>query len=157
QAKETPPSFVVDPIKGSVGSYDAIRNYLWAGLTSPDDPLFSRMLRALDGMVSATREHGGGTPPESVDTQTGEASGQGPFGFSAALIPYFKVKGQALLLEQQVQRVRAALSRSLEPEAVAQGQPPYYDHVLSLFGTGWLDGMYRFRPDGTLSLSWENE
>lgn len=157
QAKETPPSFVVDPIKGPVGSYDAIRNYLWAGLTSSDDPLFSRMLRALDGMVSATRQHGEGIPPESVDTQTGGASGQGPFGFSAALIPYFKAKGQALLLEQQIQRVRDALPRSLEPGAVALGQPPYYDHVLSLFGTGWLDGMYRFRSDGTLSLSWENE
>lgn len=158
QAKEgQAASFIVDPDKGPVGSYDAIRNYLWAGMTSVEDPAFGTMLEALHGMVEATREAGKGTPPEKVDTQSGEVSGQGPFGFSAALIPYFKAKGQALLLERQTLRVRAMLRHSTLPESLAQGQPSYYDYVLSLFGLGWLDGLYRFRADGTLSLSWETQ
>ncbi len=155
QAKNNPPSFVVDTIKGPVGSYDAIRTYLWAGMTPSSDPLFSRMLHALDGMVGATRS-GNGVPPESVNTQTGEFTGRGPFGFSAALIPYFKAKGQELLFEQQKPWVRAMLHQSTSSTAAA-GQPPYYDYVLSLFGIGWLDGLFRFRADGTLYLSWENE
>jgi len=150
-------SFIVDPDKGPVGSYDAIRTYLWAGMTSPEDPLFATMLKALDGMVEATREPGKGVPPEKVDTSTGEAEGKGPFGFSSALAPYFKAKGQALLLEQQVLRARAMLRHSTLPQETAQQQPPYYDYVLSLFGLGWLDDMYRFRADGTLALLWEDE
>lgn len=157
QSHEKPPSFVVDTLKGPNGSYDAIRTYLWAGMTPSDDPLFSRILRALDGMVAATRDFGRGVPPELVNTQTGELSGRGPFGFSAALIPYFKAKGQALLLEQQMLRVRAMLRQSVPAEAVVGAQPPYYDYVLTLFGAGWMDGMYRFRTDGTLYLSWEDE
>lgn len=156
QAKNNPPSFVVDTSKGAVGSYDAIRTYLWAGMTPSSDPLFARMLLALDGMVSATRDAGKGVPPESVNTQTGELTGQGPFGFSAALIPYFKAKGQELLLGQQKLRVRAMLHQSSSATA-AGGQPPYYDYVLSLFGTGWLDGLFRFKADGTLYLSWGDE
>lgn len=157
QAKELSGSFIVDLQKGPIGSYDAIRTYLWAGITPPDDPLFAQILQLLDGMVAATRDQGMGMPPEKVDITTAEAIGQGPFGFSAALIPYFKAKGQALLLEQQRLRVGSMLRYSVLPETLAQGQPSYYDYVLSMFGMGWLDGMYHFRQDGTLSLSWENK
>ncbi|MFX6250500.1 hypothetical protein ABTF88_21320, partial [Acinetobacter baumannii] len=39
-----------DPAKGELGSYDAIRVYLWAGMTSPRDPQAAPLLAALDGM-----------------------------------------------------------------------------------------------------------
>lgn len=150
-------SFIVDPDKGAVGSYDAIRNYMWAGMTAIDDPHFGTMLEALNGMVEVTRDHGKGVPPEKVDTQTGQPEGHAPFGFSAALIPYFKAKGQGVLLERQVMRVRAMLRHSVLPETLAKSEPSYYDYVLSLFGLGWYDDLYRFRADGTLSLSWETQ
>lgn len=151
----TRPEFISDPVKGPTGSYDAIRTYLWAGMTSPHDPYYSPMLTALDGMVGATRR--GGMPPEQVDVLTGDVSGQGPFGFSAALLPYFDANAESQLLQHHAGRVRHALQQSVEPEALAQGQPPYYDYMLSLFGMGWLDGMFRFQTDGTLLLSWEEE
>ncbi|MDX3895523.1 cellulose synthase complex periplasmic endoglucanase BcsZ [Pusillimonas sp.] len=157
RSEEGKAAFIADTEKGATGSYDAIRTYLWAGMTSPEDPLFAPMLKTLDGMVDATREQGKGVPPEKVDALSGETEGKGPFGFSSALIPYFKAKGQGLLLEQQTLRARAMLRHSTLPKTVAQQQPPYYDFVLSLFGLGWLDNMYRFRVDGTLSLPWENE
>src|SRR5690606_24694758 len=79
--------FIDDPDKGPIGSYDAIRNYLWAGMTPMSDPLFGSLMQSLGGMVALT--HDRGAPPESVDTRTGAAKGEGPFGFSAALLPYF--------------------------------------------------------------------
>ncbi len=157
RVEEGKAGFAVDPDKGPIGSYDAIRTYLWAGMTSPEDPLYATMLKTLDGMVEATREAGKGVPPEKVDTESGQVEGKGPFGFSSALVPYFKAKGQALLLEQQTLRARAMLRHASQQQAAAQQQPPYYDYVLSLFGQGWLDDMYRFRVDGTLSLPWENQ
>src|SRR2546427_6055833 len=41
--------FVVDPVRGAVGGYDAIRCYTWAGMTAPRDPLFRTQLAALSG------------------------------------------------------------------------------------------------------------
>jgi endo-1,4-beta-D-glucanase Y len=143
-------SFVADPTKGATGSYDAIRNYLWAGMTPMSDPLFRAIMISLDGMVPLTRDKG--APPEKVDTLTGQATGEGPFGFSAALIPYFKSADEPALVQLQKQRVESLLRKSL---ASTEGQPPYYDFVLSLFGMGWIDQYYGFRPDGTLSLPWE--
>jgi len=154
QAKQSPPSFMVDPRKGPDGSYDAIRTYLWAGMTDYRDPLYSRILKSLDGMITATRNDSQQFPPEVVNTQTGELYRNGPFGFSAALLPYFVANLQPDLLEKQYQRVNSALLRTAGLEASIDQQPPYYDYVLSLFGLGWLNNMYRFRPDGTLSLTW---
>jgi len=146
-------SFVVDPIKGDLGSYDAIRTYLWAGMTPAGDPLAGHMLQALKGMVSATR--GNGIPPEKVQTMTGQTSGAGPFGFSAALLPYFKALGENRLLQYQQLRVQKGLEESLTPEALTVSQPPYYYFVLSLFSLGFMDDRYRFLEDGKLQLKWE--
>lgn len=157
QSKQSPPSFIVDAKKGPNGSYDAIRTYLWAGMTSPKDPLFTRVLQSLNGMVEATKSDSQQLPPESVNTQTGELSRHGPFGFSAALLPYFAANNQPELLDRQYQRVRSALLQTAGLEARIDRQPPYYDYVLSLFGMGWVDNLYRFEPNGTLSLTWGAE
>lgn len=154
QAKQLPPSFIVDPDRGPDGSYDAIRTYLWAGMTDHRDPLYTRILASLYGMVAATRDGYQQLPPERVNTQTGELFRNGPFGFSAALLPYFAANQQPVLLERQYDRVSTALLQTAGLEAKAGQQLPYYDYVLSLFGMGWFDNRYRFRPDGTLSLTW---
>ncbi|NYT82014.1 cellulase [Alcaligenaceae bacterium] len=143
-------AFAADPVKGATGSYDAIRNYLWAGMTPMSDPLFRAIMISLDGMKPFTRDQG--VPPEKVDTLTGQAAGEGPFGFSAALVPYFKAAGEPALAQLQKQRAESMLRASLNNTGA---QPPYYDFVLSLFGMGWMDQYYDFRPDGTLSLPWE--
>jgi endoglucanase len=145
--------FVVDPVKGDLGSYDAIRTYMWAGMTATDDPLATPILNALDGMTAATAASG--TPPEKVQTTTGAASGTGPFGFSAALIPYFQAKGEPWLADLQRRRVDTLLQQSLLPERVRGRQPPYYDVVLSLFALGWADDRYRFTRTGKVRLSLE--
>ncbi|MEB0225183.1 cellulose synthase complex periplasmic endoglucanase BcsZ [Pseudomonas sp. 10S4] len=145
--------FVSDPIKGETGSYDAIRVYLWLGMSDARERLATPLLKQLDGMARLSAANG--FPPESVQVLHGRVQGQGPFGFHAALIPYFHAKGQssvALMLRHNTeQALREALAR---PDASA-GPPRYYNLMLSLFALGWADKNYRFREDGTLKLSWE--
>jgi len=122
-------------------------------MTPPSDPLAKPLLQALAGLAQATAQDG--APPEKVDVYTGQTTGTGPFGFSAALLPYLQASGQKNLIESQLGRVRFAWNQSLAPTQVAQRQPPYYDYVLSMFSTAWLDGRYRFRQTGQIQLEWE--
>jgi len=146
--------FVESALKGGLGSYDAIRTYLWAGVTSPEDPLAASVLEALAPMAKAVAVHG--LPPEKVDIAQGRTEGVGPFGFSAALIPFLQALGQPWLAETQERRAQEALRLALGPERLKQGQPPYYDFVLSLFALGWAEQQYRFRPDGGIDFKWES-
>lgn len=124
---------------GWQGSYDAIRVYLWLGMQAEEpeseNPArqFLPMLRYLEGT---------GHPPLRVDSQQGLAEGQGPAGFSAALLPLLARADDPDLLEGQLLRLR---TQPLHPKA-------YYDHVLSLFGLGWHEGRYRFSAEGDLHL-----
>lgn len=145
--------FVIDPVKGETGSYDAIRTYLWAGMTPSKDPLAKPILDSLDGMARSVATHA--VPPEKVLVQANTTSGDGPFGFSAALLPYFKARQQPWLQAQQRARVDQLMTKSLTPEAVQAGQPPYYDFVLSLFALGFMDDRYHFLDDGKLQPFWE--
>lgn len=131
------------PDKGSAGSYNAIRVYLWAGMLADDDPHKAALLRQWQPMVDATAQ--AGVPPESIDTQSGRLSGHGPEGFSAALLPF--LQNNAAVLEQQRRRV-------------AQNPPgadAYYNAVLTLFGQGWDQRRFRFNAGGELLPQWENQ
>ncbi|PMZ87523.1 MULTISPECIES: cellulose synthase complex periplasmic endoglucanase BcsZ [unclassified Pseudomonas] len=146
-------AFVSDPINGDTGSYDAIRVYLWLGMNDASEPLAALLLKRLDGMARSTVATG--SPPETVEVRHGNARGQSPFGFRAALIPYLQAKGQPGLADQQRHLVDLALREALARPDADVGPPRYYDLMLSLFALGWADKHYRFREDGTLKLSWE--
>lgn len=143
--------FASDPMKGDSGSYDAIRVYLWAGMTDPADPLAKPVLDSLHGMARATASTG--LPPEKVNVRSGAVEGQSPTGFAAALVPYFRAKGQPWLEELQDQRARGAIDQWIAGTGPA---PLYYDYMLSLFGLGWADKYYRFAADGRLQPLWES-
>jgi endo-1,4-beta-D-glucanase Y len=140
--------FVVDPKNGDTGSYDAIRVYLWAGLASPADPLARPWLAALGGMRAKIEQTG--IPPEKVSSTTGTASGEGPLSYWGALAPYFKALGD----EHGLGLARTHLA-ALDAN-VPSRDPVYYDRVLGLFGTGFIDGRYRFDEAGRLVPSWRN-
>ncbi|WP_081501389.1 cellulose synthase complex periplasmic endoglucanase BcsZ [Pseudomonas sp. GM48] len=145
--------FVSDPINGDTGSYDAIRVYLWLGMSDTSEPLAALLLKRLDGMARSTVATG--SPPETVQVLHGSVQGQSPFGFRAALIPYLQAKGHPRLADQQRHRVELALREALARPDADAGPPRYYNFMLSLFALGWADNHYRFREDGTLKLSWE--
>lgn len=145
--------FGVDELGGDRGSYDAIRVYLWAGMTAKDDPLASEVLSTIPGMlayIGANRQ-----PPENVLVSTGAVSGQAPFGFSAAVLPYLKALGATQLFEEQAQRARKMQVASASDRRMFPVRPPYYDYALSLFAFGWTDGRYQFLKNGQAKFHWE--
>lgn len=145
--------FVVDKFSNPLGSYDAIRAYLWAGLTSPADPLAKPILDNLDGMAQSTASVG--MPPEKVNVITGATEGTGPYGYSASLVPYLRAKGLPQLADQQQRIVDQAIAHFSDPADPAYRQPQYYHVMLSLFSLGWTEHRYQFNQDGTLNVSWE--
>ncbi|SOE64367.1 endoglucanase [Burkholderia sp. D7] len=150
--------FVVDPQTTDTGSYDAIRVYLWAGLTSSADPLGKPWLAALGGMRQAVAQNG--YPPERVNVSTGVTSGEGPLSYWAALAPYFKTLGD----DRGLGLARTHLAVLDAPVATSSGaapassnrEPVYYDRVLGLFGAGFIEGRYRFDEAGRLVPSWRS-
>ncbi|KXV13359.1 endoglucanase [Caballeronia megalochromosomata] len=141
--------FVVDPKNGDIGSYDAIRVYLWAGMASASDPLARAWLDALGGMRQSVAQTG--FPPEKVSTISGAASGEGPLSYWGALAPYFK----ALNDERGLGLARTHLEALVAPPGAGR-EPVYYDRVLGLFGGGFVDGRYRFDENGRLVPNWRS-
>ena len=128
------------------GSYDAIRVYLWAGMSGRDSQEMIRMLSTYAVLIRKL-----GAPPEKVDPRTGAAvrSDYSPIGYSGAVLPFLSALDDKPALEKQRDRLRAAALRA------KRGEPTqYYDQVLILFGKGWLDGQYRFDDQGRLQPKW---
>lgn len=138
-------AFLVDSEAGDLGGYEAIRVYLWAGMTAPGDKLAAPLLKSLAGMSKVLSASG--LPPEKVRTHDASTSGVAPVGFSAALLPFLRATGQSALLRAQRARVQAGLGAQAPLPA-----PTYYDYVLCLFGTGWDEQRYQFLPSGRLKL-----
>ena len=136
--------FAADSRTQAKGSYDAIRVYLWAGLMSDQDQARRELLTGLKPMADQVAARG--RPPESVNAVSGETHGDGPPGFSAALIPFLEAAGQDQAAQVQAQRVAAG--------GTAKSKPGYFDQSLMLFGMGWKDGRYRFDTDGALLPRW---
>jgi endoglucanase len=136
--------FTPDTETRSIGSYDAIRVYLWTGLTSPDDLFWKKIPPQLHGMTDWLKDHP--APPEKVDIRTGEGSGEGPFGFSAALLPYVQRLGIS---------VKDPIFQRLKEKANdLGGDPGYYSQSLRLFGIGFTEQRFRFDLNGKLETSW---
>jgi endo-1,4-beta-D-glucanase Y len=134
--------FAADAATHGVGSYNAIRVYLWAGMLAADDPLGERLAQQLKPMASAAAQH---APPESIDTDTLVSSGQGPVGFAAALLP--------LLVHFKLTDAVQSSRKRIDAESLRDNQH-YYSDALTLFGLGWLEDRYRFDRHGELRVRW---
>lgn len=133
--------FAASQSVGCKGSYDAIRVYLWAALTSPLDPDRARVLNRLQGYAQLLDNIL--LPPESADACSGKPENHSPAGFSAAVLPFLQEVG-----------AKSAFERLRRRLAVLGGVPNvYYEQSLGLFSEGWLDKRYRFEFDGRLLLS----
>lgn len=122
-----------------LGSYDAIRVYLWAGMLNDGDPQKGRLLSKFKPMATDTAARG--LPPEKVDITRGAITGDGPVGFSASLLPFLQNRDA-----QAVQRQRVADH--------PPGADAYYSSVLTLFGQGWDQHRFRFTARGELLPDW---
>ncbi len=130
-----------------IGSFGAIRCYLWAGLTNPDTEGAGVVLAALKGMARYLTMHR--APPLTVQVADASTHGSGGIGFSGALLPYLGALDKQRLLQQQLGRVLAQRETS-----GLFGQPTdYYTENLILFGLGGLSGAIRFDNEGGLITS----
>lgn len=141
-------AFGADPERGVVGGYEAIRVYLWAGMTDAADPLAARVSARLGGPAQMLRTRG--RLAERVNTVLGTGTGEAPAGFSAALLPYLAARGETSLADAQRALVPAAGSADAE-------RLPYYERTLVLFGRGWSEGRYRFDVNGRLLPAWSSQ
>lgn len=148
-AYEVETGFLADPVEGAIGSFDAIRVYLWAGMLHQEDPLADPLLASIYGMRSLLQQSG--IPPMYVDPLTGVGRHQGPVGFSAALLPYLRVLDEASQLKTQQQRLAAQRQSDSVGEV-----PRYYDQNLALFGEGALENRIRFDVHGRFIPQWTN-
>lgn len=137
-----------DTVLPPSSSYDAIRVYLWAGMSAVAGAPSNEMLE----LTAAYRSYfvAPGLPPERVHPDTGVVNGGQPLGFSAAVLPYLRAlnddTGERLQQERLDQnRVNGSL-----------GSPAhYYDQVLALFGEGWAGDRFRFDAQGQLIPRWQ--
>ncbi|WP_409429814.1 cellulose synthase complex periplasmic endoglucanase BcsZ [Kosakonia sp.] len=129
----------LQPGKTLVSSYDAIRVYLWVGMMHDRDGQKARLLERLKPMATVTAKNG--VVPEKVDVATGQVRGDGPVGFSAALLPF--------LQNRDAQAVQRQIVADRFP-----GDDAYYSYVLTLFGQGWDEHRFRFTPRGELQPDW---
>ncbi len=133
-----------------IGSYDAIRVYLWLGLADAATPRRDALLHSVGGMAQYLKTHG--MPPEQVD-QTGKiVQPNGPVGFSAALIPYLNALGMRAEAKAQTDRLVGA---KVVTSGLYGADPRYYDQNLALFAVGWSEERYRFDREGRLKLRWK--
>lgn len=131
-----------DPKTSDIGSYDAIRVYMWAGMLNQNDENRRELFDTLQPMAQFTAQKG--APPESINIVTGVATTYGPIGFSSAMVPF--LQGSKLK--------NAANEQLLRIEANPAAQDSYYDQVLNMFALGWHDNLYRFDSNGNLAPRW---
>jgi len=132
------------------GSYDAIRVYLWAGMTAKETPGAAKVLEMFSPMLRFVKAHS--VSPESVTADGTILSASGPASFSAALIPFAVSSGEQGVAGRLQQNVEAEISKTT---GLLGNPPAYYEQNLALFGLGWQEHRFWFAPDGTLRVQWK--
>jgi len=139
-----------DSERAPSSSYDAIRVYLWAGMSR--DAASQQLLRLLAPYAKVIRANGG-APPEKVNPANGVAikADWAPIGYSGAVLPFVSALRDQDLADEQLGRLRRDLVR-----AKLGGDTNYYDQMLIMFGEGWQEGYYRFDEQGRLQPRWQS-
>jgi endo-1,4-beta-D-glucanase Y len=131
------------------GSYDAIRVYLWMGIADPETPGVKESLSGLAGMAEYMKSHP--APPRRVDGNGKVLEGDGPVGFSAAVVPYL----HALSMKQEEKSQLDRVAAMYDPSRGLYGRDGlYYDQNLVLFAKGWSEERLRFDRQGRLKVKW---
>ncbi|WP_454780650.1 cellulose synthase complex periplasmic endoglucanase BcsZ [Legionella sp. WA2022007384] len=122
----------------NLGSYNAIRVYLWVGMLDHQATQATELIQHYLPIISLTQQLG--APPEKIDIVSGKTQGKGSIGFTAALLPLFANIPSELVVQRQ------------HIDAVELTADSYYSSVLRLFGEGWDQKRYRFNAQGELIL-----
>jgi endoglucanase len=133
-----------------LGSYDAIRVYLWAGMIERGKAR-GEVLDAIPAMSAYLLNHD--APPEKISDQGIPMEQDGPVGFSAAVLPYLRALPH---FEKPGAKQTIRMSAQRDASSGLYGRDlTYYDQNLALFATGFLDGRFRFGAGGDLKVEWK--
>ena len=128
----------------AVGSYNAIRTYLWAAMTAEDAPTFASLAERFTPMVKAARRLG--RPPEKVNLNTLAMNHAGNAGFAGCVLELARrTPGETATAD----RLRTAVaSHDVTRES-------YYTNVLALFARALDEKRFRIDAEGRLHLPLE--
>ncbi len=136
----------------SSGSYDAVRVYLWAGMTDPGTEGRDSILKELPGM--ARYLHSSAIPPSKIKPDGSVEDVRSSVGFSAALLPYLSALNEKNLENEQMSRVQS----DFNSKSGLYGNPvKYYDQNLVLFALGFKTRQFWFDSQGRLKTAWKND
>lgn len=121
----------------AIGSYNAIRTYLWAGMMSPKDPAYAVLKRQFQPMVEAAVTLG--APPEKVNLNTLAMNKAGNPGFAACILELAERTPSA---QKTAARIRTMLT------AMPVQKDNYYTNMLVLFGLGFDYRLFAFDENG---------
>ena len=138
--------FYYDRKNTDLGSYNAIRVYLWASMMAKDAPYKQELLTQFAPFMDTIEERG--HVPLNTYAQSGKSEKRGPLGFNAALLP--------LLAEQGNDELVMAIQQKLMIDN-SFTQTRYYDSVLHLFGESAVNKRFKITADGTLQPTWSTE
>jgi endoglucanase len=129
-----------------IGSYNAIRVYLWASMMANDAPYKKELLAQFNPFIKTINERG--YVPLNTFAKSGKSEKTGPLGFNSALLPLLAAQGNESLVMAIKQKLMVDKSFT---------QTRYYDSVLNLFGTSTLNKRFSITADGTLQPMWSIE
>ena len=121
-----------------LGSYNAIRTYMWAAMMSPADPVREVLVNQFEPFADLTREMM--MPPEKVNIHTGQTQGHGSPGFAACVLELLG-KGST----------QDYLRTVIENDPIIGEN--YYRNTLMLYAMGFDQGLYRFDRNGYVIIS----
>ena len=135
----------------AVGSYDAIRVYLWLGMADAHTSGVRESLPAVQGMGRYLAANV--LPPLQVRSDGSILQPDAPVGFSAAVMPFLELIGRTNESRTQADRLAAGL----QADSGLYGRAgDYYDQNLALFATGWSEQRFHFDREGRLKVKWRN-
>lgn len=139
--------------RDNLGSYNAIRTYMWAAMTAQSDPAYDLLKKQFSAMIDTTMRLR--LPPEKVDLNTLKINRTGPDSFGACLLAYMdsiaEDQGEEASYRNDGSRtasfIRTLIAhRTMEPDS-------YYSNVLSLYAIGFDRRYFAFAPDGRVLVS----
>jgi endoglucanase len=129
-----------------VGSYNAIRTYLWAGMMAEGAAYKGELVEQFRPFVEKIALRG--YVPLNTYATSGKVEGRGPLGFNSALLPLLALNGEDATLMSIQQKLM--VDNSFDSTR-------YYDSVLNLFGTSTLNKRFTINAQGKLLPKWSTE
>ncbi|MCQ8895416.1 cellulose synthase complex periplasmic endoglucanase BcsZ [Limnobacter humi] len=131
------------------GDYDAIRTYLWIGLTPATDPIQGTLKQQTRPVLNLVKARGN-MPEWFTGTDTVlPADHPGPAGFQVATAPFAASQGEPALAQALLKQ---GLQQAPREQWVAYG---YYNASLTLFGEAAMNKRFNIGPQGELLPAWK--